>query len=315
MGLERAGMRCKFQVEIDDYCTKVLEKHWPDVPKYRDIKEIDGRELEPVELIAGGFPCQDLSYAGKGEGLGGKRSGLWYDFARIIRVVGPRYVLVENVSGLLGRGMGVVLRDLARLGYDAEWQSLPAAAFGAPHLRWRVFIVAYASDHGCGGASVPDSKRQAVSEVGGGSERDVAYARRERDERRGEFGDVAGPQGEGESQATQRQRVQDAAVDSSEDVAHAEGLGLQRHRATRLVFAQPQSSEGLSGCNGAGTGKGVWEVEPSVGRLVDGLPHRVDQLRGLGNAVVPQVAQFVGERILEYHSNTTSPALTPRNIA
>jgi len=146
LGLERAGMSCKWQVEIDDYATKVLEKHWPDVTRYRDIREVT--ELEPVDLICGGFPCQDLSYAGKGAGITGERSGLWKEYARIIRLVRPRFVLVENVPALLGRGMGVVLGDLAACGYDAEWDCIPAAAVGAPHQRDRAWIVAYPSENG-----------------------------------------------------------------------------------------------------------------------------------------------------------------------
>lgn len=147
LGLERAGMTCKWQVEIDQFCQKVLTKHWPHVPKYGDIREVKGDELEPVDLIAGGFPCQDISLQGAvwGErmGLRGERSGLWAEYARIIRRVRPRFVLVENVPALLGNGMGNVLGDLAACGYDAEWDCLPACAFGAPHQRDRAFVVAY----------------------------------------------------------------------------------------------------------------------------------------------------------------------------
>lgn len=100
-------------------------------------------DLEPVELIAGGFPCQDVSHAGRGAGLEGERSGLWAHFARAVRELRPRYVLVENVTGLLGRGLGDVVADLAASGYDAEWDCIPAAAVGAAHLRARVWLLAY----------------------------------------------------------------------------------------------------------------------------------------------------------------------------
>lgn len=145
LGLERSGMSCRWQVEINPFCRKVLAKHWPDVPKYSDITQISGDELEHVDLIAGGFPCQDVSHAGLREGITGARSGLWSHFARLIRRVRPRLVLVENVTGLLDRGMGDVLGELAGLGFDAEWHVLPACAFGAPHPRQRVFIVAHAT--------------------------------------------------------------------------------------------------------------------------------------------------------------------------
>src|SRR5262249_16380197 len=124
-------------------CRKVLAKHWPDVARYGDIRTIT--DLPYVDVLCGGFPCQDISNAGKREGIDGERSGLWSEMARIIGLVRPRYVVVENVSALLGRGMGRVLGDLAACGYDAEWDCIPASAVGAPHRRDRVWIVAYAS--------------------------------------------------------------------------------------------------------------------------------------------------------------------------
>lgn len=142
LGFERAGMECRWQVEIDPFCLEVLAKHWPDVKRYKDVTKC-GDDLEHVNLICGGFPCQDISFAGYGAGLDGERSGLWREMVRIIRMVEPRYVVVENVSALLARGMGIVLRDLAELGYDAEWDCFSACSFGAPHVRRRVFVVAY----------------------------------------------------------------------------------------------------------------------------------------------------------------------------
>lgn len=144
LGLERAGMECAWQVEIDPFCRKVLTKHWPDVPKYNDVKEVGRHNLESVDLIAGGFPCQDISVAGNQAGIAeGTRSGLWIEFHRIISELRPRFVLVENVAALLSNGMGRVLGDLAAIGYDAEWDCLSARDFGAPHLRERIFIIAY----------------------------------------------------------------------------------------------------------------------------------------------------------------------------
>ncbi len=143
LGLERAGMECRWQVEIDPFATKVLAERWPNVKRYGDIKTV-GPDLEPVDLIAGGFPCQDLSQAGKQAGIEGSRSGLWFEYARIIGELRPRYVLIENVPGLLVYdGMRRVLGELSRRGYDAVWFSVRASDFGASHLRKRVFIVAY----------------------------------------------------------------------------------------------------------------------------------------------------------------------------
>lgn len=142
-GLEDAGMTCAWQVEINDYCSRVLAAHWPGVLRLRDIHDAGSHNLPRVNLICVGLPCQDVSQAGKRAGIGGTRSGLWRQAVRVVRELCPRYVLVENVPGLLARGMGDVLGDLASLGYDAEWSVLSACAMGAPHTRERVFIVAY----------------------------------------------------------------------------------------------------------------------------------------------------------------------------
>ncbi len=176
-GLELAGMEIAFQVEIDDYCQKVLNLRWPNVPKWKDIREVKGSELPAVDLISGGFPCQDISVAGKGIGIEGQKSGLWKEMFRLVCEIRPRYVLVENSPALLGRGIGIVLSDLARIGYDAEWDCLPASAFGAPHLRYRTFILAYPFGFG-------------------GDERflqDRESDKKRRETRMGEFGGVAGP--------------------------------------------------------------------------------------------------------------------------
>ena len=146
-GLELAGMEIVGQVEIDEYCQKILRLRWPDVPKWRDIKSVTGKEvLEKcgrIDLVSGGFPCQDVSNLNqKGKGIDGVKSGLWKEMYRIVCQVLPRYVLVENATALLGKGMGTVLGDLATVGYDAEWDCLPASSFGAPHVRDRLWIVA-----------------------------------------------------------------------------------------------------------------------------------------------------------------------------
>lgn len=149
LGLERAGMTCKFQVEIDGYATRVLEKHWPNVLRFRDVRSVGVHNLPAVDLLCGGFPCQDIADPGRRIGITGERSGLWTEFNRIIRELRPRFVIVENVSALLDRGIDRVLSDLAAGGYDAEWSVLSSCAMGAPHTRERVFIVAYADgEHG-----------------------------------------------------------------------------------------------------------------------------------------------------------------------
>lgn len=153
LGLERTGgFETVAFCEIEEYPRKVLQKHWPKVPIYHDVRELTADTLRrdgiAVDVICGGFPCQDISIAGRGAGLAGERSSLWREYARLIGELRPAHVIVENVSALLGRGLGEVLGDLATLGYDAEWHCIPAAAVGAPHRRDRLWIVAYPESNG-----------------------------------------------------------------------------------------------------------------------------------------------------------------------
>lgn len=215
-------MRCVGQVEIDPYCRRVLAKHWPDVRRFEDVRTVTAEDFkdEQIDVIAGGFPCQDVSNAGKRAGIDGERSGLWSEFYRLICEIRPRYILVENVSALLVRGMGRVLGDLAAGGLDAEWFSMPAGTLGAHHLRERTFIVAHSPD-----------------------------------------ADGVRPQGIGASAEGPWSRQQ------------FEGL-LQ---AVAQISLPAGSSGGIS----------------------DGVPSRMDRLKSLGNAVVPQVAEWIGRRIIE----------------
>jgi DNA (cytosine-5)-methyltransferase 1 len=145
LGFERAGMVCKWQVEINEYSRRILAKHWPSVRQHDDVATWPRPDTEAVDVVCGGFPCQDISLAGLGAGLSGERSGLWFEYARIIGNLRPRFVVVENVSALLARGLDRVLGSLANLGYDAEWDVVSACAMAAPHMRKRMFLVAYPS--------------------------------------------------------------------------------------------------------------------------------------------------------------------------
>ena len=152
LGLERAGMQTVAFCEIEEYPRKVLAKHWPNVPIYDDVRTLTRERLESdgltgIDVICGGFPCQDISDAGKRAGINGSRSGLWREFARLIGELRPRYAIVENVSVLRSRGLDVVLGDLAALGYDAEWHCIPASYVGAPHQRDRIWIIADPQRH------------------------------------------------------------------------------------------------------------------------------------------------------------------------
>jgi DNA (cytosine-5)-methyltransferase 1 len=145
LGLERAGMRTIAFAETDPFKSRVLAHRWPGVPNLGDVRGVRGIACD---VACGGFPCQDISIAGRGAGLEGEQSGLWAEFARIVRESRPKFVIVENSPELLVRGMGRVLGDLADAGYDAEWEGIPAAAVGAPHLRARQWILAYPSSLG-----------------------------------------------------------------------------------------------------------------------------------------------------------------------
>ena len=148
LGLERVGMECKWQVEIDHYRRKWLERHWPDVPKFNDVKEVGKHDLEPVDLICGGFPCQDVSVAGRRAGLRGERTGLFFEFVRILDEIRPAWMLLENVPGLFssngGRDFAEILRVLmVKCGYGVSWRVLDSKFFGVPQRRRRIYLVGY----------------------------------------------------------------------------------------------------------------------------------------------------------------------------
>lgn len=148
LGLERAGMKTIAFCEVNPQARMVLRQHWQEIPIYEDIKNLSKNRLASdgitiLDVICGGFPCQDISFAGKGAGLTGARSGLWFEFHRLIDEIRPTWVIIENVSALRSRGLEEVLGGLAALGYDAEWHCIPAAAVGAPHRRDRIWIIAY----------------------------------------------------------------------------------------------------------------------------------------------------------------------------
>nr|WP_256489600.1 DNA (cytosine-5-)-methyltransferase [Pleionea sp. CnH1-48] len=144
LGLERAGLEIVGFCEVDEHAINVLKRHWPETPIYNDIRYLDVGMLKDVDVICGGFPCQDISKANtKGKGLHGTKSGLWFEFFRVIKEVKPKHVLIENSANLRHRGLATILKNLHDVGYDAEWHVIPSSAFGANHQRARLFIIAY----------------------------------------------------------------------------------------------------------------------------------------------------------------------------
>jgi DNA (cytosine-5)-methyltransferase 1 len=240
LGFERAGIKTLWQVEVDEHCRGVLGRHFPDAERFVDVREVGERNLKPVDIISGGFPCQDISVAGAGRGLAGERSGLWAEMRRIVCELRPRFVVVENVSALLYRGIGRVLGDLAAGGYDAEWDCLPACAFGAPHRRERVFLVAY-----------PNGFR-----FGAGGRSDIG----------------------------------------DEVPYHQEWSAAKNIR----TWAGWQRWIGETFQNGN------WaETDPEVLGMDDGIPNRVERIHALGNSIVPQIAEWIGKRIVEVANEGT----------
>lgn len=228
---------------------------WLDTaPIHSDITRLDGKPWRGrVDLICGGFPCQDISSAGTMRGIAGPRSRLWYEMGRIIREVRPRWAIVENVAGLTSRGLGDILGGLASVGYGAEWDGLPASSFGAPHQRDRVFVVAYPNCEG---------RLQQEGAV-----------------------------------CCERRRSNNG---SSESAADPERRRLQGRifGCARSPAIKPPPLRRTS----LGTGVGeTWQAEPGEGWLDDGLPSGLVEAtsRGLGNAVVPQVVEWIGRRIVE----------------
>jgi DNA (cytosine-5)-methyltransferase 1 len=280
LGFERCGMECKWQVEINDYAQKVLAKHWPKVHRERDIRECSTRNLERVDIIAGGFPCQDISYAGLGAGLDGERSGLFFEAIRLVRELQPRAVVLENVAALLTRGMDRVLGTLAEVGYDAEWHCIPAAYVGAPHIRDRVFVLGYANcgRRESGGAAWETARHRLSTGATSSHASSMADTRCELRKSRASKRPGSDSQAKRGSTANDDQRCGEDVADTAS--VYAQGSNNQSGQV------QPWRSS-------------WWAVEPDVGRVAHGVPARVDRLRGLGNAVVPQVAEYVGRMVLE----------------
>jgi DNA (cytosine-5)-methyltransferase 1 len=251
LGLEMTGgFRTIWFCENDAYASAVLKKNWKGVPNLGDITKVDWNAVEKPDMLTGGFPCQDISTAGKQEGISeDTRSGLWFEYAKAISSLRPRLALIENVPALAYNGLDIVLSSLARMRYDAEWFSLSAAGTGAPHRRKRIFIIAY-------------SNGERLQERRGGKPVQEARARLECD---------------------------------CQAVPHPDSTASSRQQSFGWTRIAKAKAERLA----ASSGEGWWATEPDVGRVADGISFRVDKLRCLGNAVVPQVAQVIGEMILE----------------
>lgn len=271
LGLERAEMKCLWQVEIDDWCNRVLAKHWPEVRRYKDVKEVGKHNLEPVDLICGGFPCQPHSVAGKRKGAADDRN-LWPEYLRIITELQPRYILGENVPGIITTYLDTVLSDLEGAGYITATFNIPACAFDAPHRRERIFIIAHRKRLGRKTRASQRIQSEIKKPEGQEPEHVCESASKSRD--------VA-------NRNNERQLVRE----------YKQGYG------NKFTKKKLESSQPIICSNNIA--RRWWTVEPDVGRVAHGISNRVDRLRGLGNAVVPQVAEWIGKRIIEFDRSET----------
>jgi len=277
LGLQRTG---GFEpiafCEINAFCRRILRKHWPHARIYEDVREVTAERLRSdgidPDWIVAGWPCQDISSAGTGHGLDGARSGLWSEIARLAGEFRPKGLLLENSANLLningGADFGRVLGDLAALGYDAEWHCLPAAAFDAPHIRDRLWIVATAADAevlGCDPGGLSIGTREEIAAAGGnyqhGSVSDLTCVRRQ-------------------SRRPEPTREQGRPL-SDRNYSPADA-----HRLAPIGTAIARQ-ERVS-----------WEPEPDVGRVVHGAPNRVERIHALGNLTPPIVPDLIGRAIL-----------------
>ena len=291
LAAEMAGFETVGQCEWADYPTKVLERHWPDVPRWRDIRTLTGDSfyektgMRTVDVISGGFPCQPFSQAGKRRGKEDDRY-LWPEMLRVIREIGPTWVIGENVPGIINLALDTVLSDLENEGYEGQPFIIPACGVDAPHKRDRVCILAHAIDGGCAmrrhrelqdfgtnGSEGADNRRRTPP----------AFAGERRKDEPGTAGMADG------LRATVHMTNTDADSDGLQRRLHEQILGesftdcscREREREAGLRRSASQFSGGHSPWEN-------WPPEPELDRVVDGIPNRVDRIKCLGNAVVPQ---------------------------
>ncbi len=261
---QSAGYRTIGFSEIEPYACKILKRHWPDVPNHGDIRNIRGVR---ADLVTGGFPCQPFSVAGKQRGAADDRH-LWPEMCRVIAEARPAWVLGENVPGIIGMELDNVLADLERLNYSAWSLTVPACAVDARHRRDRVWIVAHAT-----GGQDDGRKCRDVSEAEGRGESLNAAADSGRET-------LAVADSLNGRARTGRQNGAPAR-NGGEDVPDANGAGREEQRRTLADGEEHEAAQ----CGNR------WQPEPAICRVANGIPNRVDRLRGLGNAIVPQVAE------------------------
>ena len=323
IGLEAVGMKTVVFCEINPFCQKILKKHWPSVPIFSDITTIhkeDLKALPRIDVIAGGFPCQDISVAGKRKGITAKRSGLWQEYKRLINEIRPKYAIIENVANLRSQGLIAVLQDLWEIGYDAEWHCIPASAFGAPHRRDRIWIIAHPACIGKVGLSVGKEKTESSLGDSYKNAPDPDCKRCEHREYNKQRRCLPGNKNWQHSETQQEWNIRKSGASQICKIlpdTDQQGLqGCRGFKETSQICAQEQI--GMYYCS---RGIKQWGKEPlEVPRLKDerlnpdwvewlmGYPiswtdggSRMQRLMALGNSVVPLIPEFLGEAVLGHY--------------
>jgi len=305
LGMERAGWKGKWFVEIEDYPHQVYKRNFPESKGFYDVKDCGSHNLPYVDAIFGGFPCQDLSVAGCSKGIHAERSGLFFEFARIIGELRPRWWILENVTNLLagddGRWFAAVLSEMAALGYDASWHCIPATAVDAPHRRDRVWIIAYTDSHSESGLSL--NAGQGQGELVANTESTKCQC--------------AG------GTWTGRQRL----TDRSTDVADTNTQGLQGQRGEHELRTRGKEvpacpdRESVTATNsrqsqsrlGRGLPDGLtrWMDEPAdIPRTKKKAPRRSKRLKALGNGLMWQIPYMIAQGINEIEKEQTNETTT-----
>ena len=311
-------------IEIDPFCQKVLKKHWPHVPIHDDIRTFTAKPFQ-YQVICGGFPCQDISVAGLQKGITEEtRSGLFFELMRVIRMVRPQYVVLENVAAILNRGLDIVLRELSEAGYDAEWSVIPASSVGACHKRSRWWLVAYPNSFRCGGGS---SERRSIRErpffsgeqkrreMGSETQRCSINTSNPNDngspsaEKCGFNVEASDRTQEGQNQSCQFERSSkpssSRAIQSSTEFTNSYSKGVERRKFTINTKMQKTGFTWKSNTPHLSPEWQSYVSKSVLCRRDDGLRGRVDRLRSLGNSVVPQCAAIPLQRVKNLYEATS----------
>jgi DNA (cytosine-5)-methyltransferase 1 len=297
LGLERVGMQCIGQIEINPFCQRVLAQHWPDVKRIGDIRDVKETEFGTVDLICGGFPCQPFSTAGKRKGKDNDRY-LWPEMLRVIEAYRPTWVIGENVAGIVSMALDNVLFDLEGIGYSVQTFIIPACAVGVPHRRDRVWIVANSTESGLSEsrlAGIGKSSTETGKEIYDRLEQQDSHAadtnKCQCDRRRQQ----------NQCPAPSRNKI----IDRCKIIADTGNQGLQGSKREQSIRLSGQSDRGW--CNEKPNWQENWlEVASRLCRVDDGVSGRVDRLKALGNAVVPQIVEKIGRAIMQANQDARS---------